>query len=331
MKVSILETLNGYYREFKLNPALFRSPIEPYRKFEQDVIQVTVSSEFRDWYESESINVDYILNVLSDNGVVLGRGLIDTEKNDNSLESQAIIELPFEECLKLCPKSFGFHELIENSSKIEKLIFILGHCYVIPPLCCFILADLSSIHKITLKYPNNFDLIVLDPPWESKSVYRNSVYSFMDHRDLVQIPIKELANPSNCVVAIWVTNRQKFHQFILETLFPRWDVIYVTTWFWLKMTKNGQTVCPLNSAQRKPYEKLIIGKIGNVSKIQQDRVIMACPTQHSQKPPLFGLIGHQNPLEIFARNLTPNCTSIGNQVLKFQDLKYFDRIADDLK
>ncbi|XP_067027648.1 N(6)-adenine-specific methyltransferase METTL4-like [Acropora muricata] len=63
------------------------------------------------------------------------------------------------------------------------------------------------------------------------------------------------------------------------------------------------------------------------------QVICSVPCRvHSRKPPLNDILEKYVPpqslcLEMFARNLTPNWTSWGNEVLKFQHVDYFDQLT----
>lgn len=36
-------------------------------------------------------------------------------------------------------------------------------------------------------------------------------------------------------MALWMTNREKLHDFVEKELFPMWGVKYVTTFYWLKV------------------------------------------------------------------------------------------------
>jgi len=93
---------------------------------------------------------------------------------------------------------------------------------------------------------------------------------------------------------------------------------------------------PAEGLWRKPYEVLVIGKRRNgFERGDWDgeivrRVIAAVPDVHSRKPNLrevlervfFGDWGYE-ALEVFARNLTAGWWSVGNEVLKFNDEKWW--------
>ncbi len=86
-------------------------------------------------------------------------------------------------------------------------------------------------------------------------------------------------------MVVWVTNKPAFHSFVCKTLFKRWKVKYLATWYWLKVwpglvfaqtsafnniyqqktsftifdlptiqvSTQGDMVMPLHSEHRKPY------------------------------------------------------------------------------
>ena len=48
-----------------------------------------------------------------------------------------------------------------------------------------------------------------------------------------------------CLVAMWVTNRERHQRFIHEELLPHWGLRHLATWFWLKVANSGELVSPL--------------------------------------------------------------------------------------
>ncbi|KAM4841312.1 N(6)-adenine-specific methyltransferase METTL4 isoform 3-T8 [Thomomys bottae] len=185
-----------------------------------------------------------------------------------------------------------------------------------------------------------FDLIVIDPPWQNKSVKRSNRYSYLSSLQIKQIPIPELAAP-HCLVVTWVTNRQKHLRFVKEELYPSWSVEMLAEWHWVKITTSGEFVFPLDSLHKKPYEVLILGRVQEktalplrntdvkVLPIPDHKLIVSVPcVLHSHKPPLAEVLKDYiktdgECLELFARNLQPGWTSWGNEVLKYQHMDYF--------
>ncbi|XP_069424425.1 N(6)-adenine-specific methyltransferase METTL4 isoform X5 [Ovis canadensis] len=185
-----------------------------------------------------------------------------------------------------------------------------------------------------------YDVIVIDPPWQNKSVKRSNRYSYLSPLQIKQIPVPKLAAPS-CLVVTWVTNRQKHLRFVKEELYPSWSVEVVAEWHWVKITSSGEFVFPLDSPHKKPYEGLILGRVREKAAlllrnadvkelpIPDHKLIVSVPCMlHSHKPPLAEVLkDYIKPegecLELFARNLQPGWTSWGNEVLKFQHMDYF--------
>lgn len=120
------------------------------------------------------------------------------------------------------------------------------------------------------------------------------------------------------LVAVWVTNNPRYLDYVRGDLFRKWGVAPVATWYWLKVCVSqsngpcpawgltpphtpllckkvavtGEPVIPLASPHRKPYEPLVIGRVGPAKpdeNIPETRVLVSVPTKHSRKPPLDGV------------------------------------------
>ncbi|XP_062986671.1 N(6)-adenine-specific methyltransferase METTL4 isoform X2 [Elgaria multicarinata webbii] len=231
----------------------------------------------------------------------------------------------------------------ENTTNHAKIITLMGQKYLFPPNSAFLLSDISFMQPL-LDYNKKFDIIVIDPPWENKSVKRSNRYSYLSHWQIKQIPIPALAAP-DCLVVTWVTNRQKHLHFVKTDLYPHWCVDGVVEWFWVKITRSGDFVFPLDSFHKKPYEVLVLGRVKGSTdvplRVSEDEVlpnhklIVSVPsTLHSHKPPLTEILKEYTKsdvecLELFARNLQPGWTSWGNEVLKFQHMDYFTTLQNN--
>ncbi|XP_061452384.1 N(6)-adenine-specific methyltransferase METTL4 isoform X2 [Rhineura floridana] len=232
----------------------------------------------------------------------------------------------------------------ENTTNYAKMITLMGQKYLFPPKSAFLLSDISFIQPL-LDYKKKFGIIVIDPPWENKSVKRSNRYSYLSHWQIKKIPVPALAAP-DCLLVTWVTNRQKHLCFVKNELYPHWSVHGVAEWFWVKITRSGEFVFPLNSFHKKPYEVLVLGRVqgetdvplriseSEVPPIPDQKLIVSVPcTLHSHKPPLTEILkGYAKPdvecLELFARNLQPGWTCWGNEVLKFQHMDYFTALPN---
>lgn len=234
--------------------------------------------------------------------------------------------------------------VMENGSNHLKIIVLMGQKYLVPPKSSFLLSDISCLQPL-LNYKKKYDVIVIDPPWENKSVKRSNRYSHLSSWQIKQIPVPALAAP-NCLVVMWVTNRQKHLRFVKDELYPHWSVKTLAEWHWVKITTAGEFVLPLDSLHKKPYEVLVLGRVqGDVKEalrksegvlpIPEHQLIVSIPCSlHSHKPPLAAVLAEfikpdAECLELFARNLQPGWTSWGNEVLKFQHIDYFTLLQNE--
>ncbi|KAM6282296.1 N(6)-adenine-specific methyltransferase METTL4 isoform 2-T3 [Porphyrio hochstetteri] len=184
----------------------------------------------------------------------------------------------------------------ENSSNCAKIVMLMGQKYLVPPKSSFLLSDISCLQPL-LDYKKKYDVIVIDPPWENKSVKRSNRYSYLSSWQIKQIPVPALAAP-NCLVVTWVTNRQKHLRFVKDELYPHWSVKTLAEWHWVKITRTGEFVFPLDSLHKKPYEVLVLGRVQRGEKealrkcedvlpIPEHKLIVSIPCSlHSHKPPL---------------------------------------------
>ncbi|NWV46832.1 METL4 protein, partial [Daphoenositta chrysoptera] len=243
-----------------------------------------------------------------------------------------------------CPEQDLLSCVTENSSTSAKIIVLMGQKYLVPPKSSFLLSDISCLQPL-LNYKKKYDVIVIDPPWENKSVKRSNRYSYLSSWQIKQIPVPALAAP-NCLVVTWVTNRQKHLRFVKDELYPHWSVKTLAEWHWVKITRAGEFVLPLDSLHKKPYETLVLGRVQGDKKealrkpegvlpIPEHQLIVSIPCSlHSHKPPLAAVLAEfikpdVECLELFARNLQPGWTSWGNEVLKFQHIDYFTLLRDE--
>ncbi|XP_009868088.1 PREDICTED: methyltransferase-like protein 4, partial [Apaloderma vittatum] len=184
----------------------------------------------------------------------------------------------------------------ENRSSCTKIVVLMGQKYLVPPKSSFLLSDVSCLQPL-LNYKKKYDVIVIDPPWENKSVKRSNRYSHLSSWQIKQIPVPALAAP-NCLVVTWVTNRQKHLRFVKDELYPHWSVKTLAEWHWVKITRTGEFVLPLESLHKKPYEVLILGRVQGDGKdalrksedvlpVPEHKIIVSVPCSlHSHKPPL---------------------------------------------
>lgn len=184
-----------------------------------------------------------------------------------------------------------------------------------------------------------YNLIVIDPPWENGCVRQKEAYPTLPNRYLLYLPVQELAHPAGALLVLWITNREKLWKFVEDELLPSWGVKDPTVFYWLKVKSDGSLIGDLDLFHHRPYECLLLGYI-NVNKeaelkpkfkfLEGSQVIMSVPGAHSRKPPLQKILSEYIPgtkpprcIELFARDLGSGWTSWGNEALHFQDSMYF--------
>ncbi|KAL9073347.1 MAG: hypothetical protein Q9161_002962 [Pseudevernia consocians] len=233
------------------------------------------------------------------------------------------------------------NRLIRNPYPTPLSLQFSGAIYKTPPNAKFLLSKIDqsiapafSMATLTM-YPNSsttagpgqFDFILLDPPWENRSVRRSAKYTTMNDSDPMIVLRAMLGQhiAPGALVGCWITNKASVRDTALEA-FRAWDVQLIEEWAWLKTTVGGLPITQIDGLWRKPYEILLLGRNGSDDAHGSDsdvrrRIIVAVPDVHSRKPHLKILIepllpGTYRALEVFARNLTAEWWSWGDEVLK---------------
>ncbi|KAF6842161.1 MT-a70 family protein [Colletotrichum plurivorum] len=207
--------------------------------------------------------------------------------------------------------------------------------HFIPEGSAYLCGSIADTREAFITTAPVFDLMIMDPPWPNKSAKRktggySTVYGLKETRRLLeQIPVAaHLAEDG--IVAVWVTNRPSLVDLLTSPngVLAAWGLEVVAEWIWIKITSQGEPIFDTGSSWRKPWERLIIARRrGSARKIPQ-RVLAAVPDVHSRKPNLRCLFEDLLPrgfvgLEVFARNLTAGWWAWGNQVLRFQEPRYW--------
>ncbi|KAG0711008.1 Methyltransferase-like protein 4 [Chionoecetes opilio] len=217
-----------------------------------------------------------------------------------------------------------------------------GAKYVLPPQVRFICDDVANILDHTSD--EQYDFIVMDPPWLNKHVKRKKSvhgsqqgYNMMSVEDILKIPIDNLLKDGG-LLAVWSTNSPSQIQEFLQGLHA-WDVEHIATWYWLKVTKGGEVITPLQGRchTKLPYERIFIARKCRTKvchgDVPDNFVLCSVPSGvHSHKPPLFDLmktflVSKPQCLEVFARSLVPGWTSVGLDVLRLQHTDLFEDLT----
>jgi N6-adenosine-specific RNA methylase IME4 len=211
------------------------------------------------------------------------------------------------------------------------------YTFLIPPLSTFSLTTISSpsitafhtslrlqsqSHSIatttSTASARKFHLILLDPPYPSRSIRRTHQSPLPHNRKktystlpslpslrnlLLRMDLDTLMAPHS-LIAIWITNKPSLRQFYLDPdkgLFAAWGVELFEEWTWLKITEHGEPVFEMEGAWRRPYEVLLLGRRrrgmgmgggggGGAPAVVKKRTILAVPDLHSRKPCLRELL-----------------------------------------
>lgn len=167
-----------------------------------------------------------------------------------------------------------------------------------------------------------YKTIYLDPPWEERGggkIKRGADrhYPLMSIKEIAELPIKEIADPSGCHLYMWVTNN--YLKKSLELL-KIWGFEYITliTWtkdrFGLGQYFRGITEhCIFATTKKRLPYKVIDGK-----RQQGVTGFYEAKTIHSRKPvkmrQMIEKVSYAPRIELFARQEFDGWDCWGNEV-----------------
>ncbi|KAF9668647.1 hypothetical protein SADUNF_Sadunf14G0025400 [Salix dunnii] len=214
-----------------------------------------------------------------------------------------------------------FNNLVVNEASDDMEAEFLNKKYILPRESCFYMlavflvdfvlltfcmffpstmwkSDLGQIHNLIHECNAGFNLIVIDPPWENGSARQKLRYPTLPNWYFLSLPIKQLAHQDGALVALWMTNREKLHNFVQKELFPSWGVSHEATYYWLKVKADGSLISDLDLFHHRPYECLLLGyfhgqetnskQLPRLRPIKHDQIIISIPGEYSRKPPIGG-------------------------------------------
>lgn len=222
--------------------------------------------------------------------------------------------------------------------------------FLIPQETSFYNYNVDQLTALLPQLLPSYDLIVLDPPWRNKYIRRlkrakqSLGYAMLDNEQLALLPLRQLTHV-NSLVAIWCTNSTQ-HQQALETLLlPRWHLRLLHKLRWYKLNTEHQLIREVQQGEvikKQPYEMLYLAchadsDLEYASELKHAEIVLSVPSiVHSHKPPLLEWLlpylqlapGQSKPncLELFARYLQPQFTSIGLEVFKLMDERLYNKI-----
>jgi hypothetical protein len=137
-------------------------------------------------------------------------------------------------------------------------LVLSGEVYLVPPNSTFYLGD--AAHGLSRLHHQRFHLIIIDPPWPSKS--RGKHYKSMTVGEMCALPMRQLLLPCG-LLAMWVTNNHKLVHAAQTEILAAWGLELVAEWYWLKVTCAGHLCSPLESPHKKPFERLMLARVAH--------------------------------------------------------------------
>ena len=173
-----------------------------------------------------------------------------------------------------------------------------------------------------------YKILYADPPWKygggrNKSFEGLAVdhYPVMRDKEILALPIKQLADDSGAILFLWATPPKLDVAF---DVISAWGFRYRTIGFtWVKQNKDGSPFFGLGFWTRSNAEHCLIGTIGKDYPRRIDNtissVVMTQRMRHSQKPPevrekIVRLVGDLPRIELFARDRADGWDAWGNEV-----------------
>lgn len=197
--------------------------------------------------------------------------------------------------------------------------------WMVPPQCIPIHANVVTYDWSKLYENTDFDVIMMDPPWQLATANPTRGvslgYSQLTDQSIADLPIPKLQK--NGFLSVWVINAK--YQWTLEQ-FKKWGYEFVDEIVWVKVTNSRRLAKSHGFYLQHAKEVCLVGRRGEKPPGMSDKavgsdIIFAPRRGQSQKPTeIYELIEEMVPggkyLEIFARknNLRDYWVSVGNEV-----------------
>jgi len=184
-----------------------------------------------------------------------------------------------------------------------------------------------------------YQTIIADPAWGFQDNLKkmkdnvkrsaSSQYDVMSISEIAALPVRELADPEGCVLALWVPGSMLKHGLdVMES----WGFVHKQIFVWVKLKKNHNKEKDINKITRvgmgrlfrQSHEIALIGTSGKTvyKKLEnkgQRSVMFDLNKGHSIKPDILHkrlekMFPDTNKLELFARRKIENWTTLGNAI-----------------
>ena len=94
---------------------------------------------------------------------------------------------------------------VSNAGAV-RVLSIERALFVVPARAQFLMCDMLHLPRLLPR--RTFDVVVIDPPWENKSVRRSGRYGTVPTHRLRQLPVPAMCHPTT-LVFVWCTNRHR--------------------------------------------------------------------------------------------------------------------------
>ncbi|KII66049.1 Methyltransferase-like protein 4 [Thelohanellus kitauei] len=205
-----------------------------------------------------------------------------------------------------CDLSLLGYDRLTTSQLVNRIVRNGNECtilhvgdqkFIIPTNATFMICNILDIPDSLVKALGRFNLLIIDPPWPNRSVRRSNHYNSLSYDQLLSFNLGRFLTPDSLVL-LWITNNTKNHNFLFDQLLPRWNLVPLCLFIWVKLTQTGEPVISLDSEHRKPYEQLLLltNRPGppfllDKDKLNVEKIIFGvAPNSHSRKPNLLRLI-----------------------------------------
>lgn len=132
-----------------------------------------------------------------------------------------------------------------NNSQDAITVKINDANYLIPCNCQFYCQDVINMEKYLTG--DKYDLILLDPPWWNKFIRRKRIksghgYKMIYDEEVKKLPVEKLIK-TNGLVVVWCTNSLQHFLYLIDEIFPKWNIDFIGKWYWIKVNMSGLLNC----------------------------------------------------------------------------------------
>ncbi|AGG58095.1 DNA methyltransferase [Vibrio phage douglas 12A4] len=173
-----------------------------------------------------------------------------------------------------------------------------------------------------------YKVIYVDPPWQYKDAAKDGSrgagfkYPLMNMRDLMRMPVEQLADDEFCVMFMWWVSPMPLEAIkLVEAWGFRLSTMKGFTWGKTYKHKTEKFALGMGHVTRSNSEDCLIairGKLPERLDASVCQMVVAPRLEHSAKPPIFReliekIYGDVPKIELFARGVIPGWDTWGNE------------------